>query len=121
MALDKIYLFTYGTMRREYRNHHYLEKGIFLGKARSVQKFIIKQIVTAEYPEGYPMSFPSDDEQAIPLHGEIYEIDESMLMAIDKLEDYPHEYNRILTAFTLENGAQVNALIYIGKESENDL
>lgn len=109
-------LFTYGTLRRGYRNHHYLENARFVAQAKSNTRFSLHIKKTTEYPEGYPFAQPSQENDAVNLKGEIYEIDEDILKAIDILEDYPHEYTRIELPFECDDGTLRNALIYIGKD-----
>lgn len=121
LGFEIMLLFVYGTLRRGQRNHHFLENARFITKAKSTAVFSVSLKKTDKYPEGYPIALPSDAANAQKLEGEIYEIDEETLMRIDILEEYPHEYDRIELPFECDNGEMRNALIYIGKESEDDL
>ena len=107
-----MYLFVYGTLQSGQINHYYLKDARFIDKARSIPLF---QIIQREYDSyRYPAAFLSQEPDAQPLKGEIYEIDENTLKTIDELEDYPHEYDRKIMDFTLQDGQPIKALIYIG-------
>ena len=108
-----MHLFVYGTLQRNQVNHHYLKSATPIGEATSVDGFhITLQRTPPDYPDGYPIATPNTD--APQLKGEIYEIDQDTLEAIDELEDYPYEYIREERGFTLSDGREVKALIYIG-------
>lgn len=109
-------LFTYGTLRRGFRNHHFLENAKFIATAISIEKIDTVLRTTPDYPEGYPVAFISKSPKAQNLSGEIFEIDEITLSRIDKLEDYPHEYDRVSLQFECEDNITRSALIYIGKD-----
>jgi gamma-glutamylcyclotransferase (GGCT)/AIG2-like uncharacterized protein YtfP len=85
-----MYLFVYGTLKRGFRNHHYLGKAKYYGMgllpfARMLSVGSYPAVIfdyRAERPEGWPV-------------GEIFEINEEILSAIDHLEGYykkaPHD------------------------------
>lgn len=108
-------LFTYGTLMRGLRNHHYVENSDFVAHAISIEKFDIIMRATEDYPDGYPVAFLASSGGG-NLGGEIYEVDDETLQRIDILEDYPHEYDRILMQFECDDGAVRDAFVYIGKE-----
>ncbi len=81
-------LFVYGTLKRGFANHFYLQGAKFLGEARTKER--------------YPMVAPKRsypyliDRPGIGYHieGELYEIDHRILKRIDRLEEYPLYYTR---------------------------
>lgn len=78
-------VFVYGSLKRGYGNHHFLEKSMYQGN-----------IVT--HPE-YTMyslgAFPAVVEGGdTSIHGEVYEVTDSTMEALDFLEGYPSFYNR---------------------------
>lgn len=62
--------------------------------------------------EGYANLIPKKD---IVAEGILYEIDESDIEKLDKLEGYPYHYNKETIRIELSNDKKVNALVYIAK------
>lgn len=77
------YIFTYGTLKRGYRNHKYIEKAKFISDA-SIEGFYMFDL--GRYPGIY--------EGAGIIYGEIYEIDDEMLKEMDLLEEEGSLYIR---------------------------
>lgn len=50
-----------------------------------------------------------------PINGEIYEVDTPMFAALDKLEDYPHWYDRQIHEMETEDGNIIPCWIYMLK------
>ena len=78
-------LFTYGTLKKNCTNHHYLKTSKFIGEAYTLKKFLL-------YHKGYPYIVP--DKNGFSIKGELYEIDLNTFKQIDELEDYPEEYQK---------------------------
>lgn len=114
-----IRVFVYGTLRRNERNHHYIETARFIGKASSLRRYSVITRTAEGYEEGYPVAI--EDHTGEVLHGEIYEIDENTLAQLDILEDYPREYDRKTENFRMQDSKAVQALIYSGKEETHDV
>ena len=78
-------LFAYGTLKRNFHNHHLLEDSQYLGSGYTKSKY-------AMYVNGIP--FVIKDEQVSHIHGELYKIDEPTLRRLDRLEGHPEWYCR---------------------------
>lgn len=76
-------LFTYGTLKREFHNHHllrgseYIDDATLTGTMRSLG--------------GFPCVSLNGDYQ---IHGELFKIDDATLAACDRLEGHPNFYER---------------------------
>lgn len=82
-------LFVYGTLKKGYGNHRLIEKAKLIGK--TVLPF------KAMNGFGFPVvTFHTEDTPCNKLLiGEVYEIDDEMLMQCDRLEGHPSFYTRI--------------------------
>lgn len=90
-------LFVYGTLKRGYSNHHCLgDDAILYGPAK------VANMQLFEGP-GFPYAFPTDDGAVAK--GELYEISEEAFARCDRLEGYPHHYNRIRVNATLKGSS----------------
>jgi len=93
-------VFTYGTLMAGEGNHHLLAHARLVGEARTREEFTL-------YDLG---SFPGivrGGEDAIL--GEVYEVDEPTLAALDRLESHPRFYRR--TTIRLATGEDVEAYV----------
>ncbi len=102
---EKIPVFVYGTLKKGYENHKYLERsGVkFIGEAKTVQKYVM-------YFNKYP--YVSKDKAISHIHGELYFVDEKVLKDLDKLEGHPDWYRREIVQIRLENGKELEAYLY---------
>ena len=95
-------VFVYGTLRKGYHNHHYLDgESDFIGKAKSVEKYSM----TAEerYMRGYrkrAIPFVSKKPE-IEITGEIFEVSKYTLKLLDALESHPRWYKREEVEFVI--------------------
>jgi len=98
-------LFVYGTLRKGYGNHRFLndERVRFLGRGETAEKY-------AMYCVGIP--FVTKEKQVSKIKGEVYEVPEDVLSRIDSLEGHPYAYRRELTEVVLEDGQKLTAWIY---------
>ncbi|HEY9816912.1 MAG TPA: gamma-glutamylcyclotransferase family protein [Candidatus Obscuribacterales bacterium] len=82
----KYLAFVYGSLKQGFGNHRLLKASTFLGEAKLSQ-------CGAMYSLG---GFPAVTlgKRVSPIHGELYEIDENTLDALDSLEGHPHFYQR---------------------------
>jgi gamma-glutamylcyclotransferase (GGCT)/AIG2-like uncharacterized protein YtfP len=76
-------LFVYGTLKKGFDNHHYLNGADYLGTG-TVQGYQLLDLGE------YPGCFPGD--RILPV--EIYRISAEMLSEIDRLEEVPDLYHR---------------------------
>lgn len=95
-------LFVYGSLMRNRWNHHYLEKCIYLGEG-VLHDYALYHLIT------YPAIQSLKGDQ---VKGEVYEIDEAMLPALDELEEEGVEYKRTRVQVMLE-GKKINAYTYV--------
>lgn len=97
-------LFVYGTLKRGFGNHGFLDGCRFLGEAHTVKRF-------AMYGAGVPSVVESP--QLYPIQGEVYEVDPASLRHVDALEGHPHWYVRKMVDVVLESGGDpISAWIY---------
>jgi gamma-glutamylaminecyclotransferase len=93
-------VFVYGTLLAGERNHHLLERARLVAEARTHTAFTL-------YDFGpFPGMVECGDHAII---GEVYEVDEPMLAAMDRLEGHPSFYRR--TSIRLEDGSRVEAYL----------
>lgn len=93
-------VFVYGTLLAGDRNHHLLEGARFVAEALTEPAFILYDF------GGFP-GMVAGGNQAVP--GEVYEVDEPALAAMDRLEGHPSFYQR--TSIRLEDGTAVQAYL----------
>ncbi len=119
----KTQLFVYGTLRKDFINHFYLKSSIYLGEAKTHEKFLMHCHGKIPFvSEKYPIS---------QITGEVYEVDESTLSAIDHLEScYPidnhaNEFNprswyirKEVTVHLLNDNRELKVWMYVN-EKEN--
>lgn len=119
----KTQLFVYGTLRKDFINHFYLKSSIYLGEAKTHEKFLMHCHGKIPFvSEKYPIS---------QITGEVYEVDESTLSAIDHLEScYPidnhaNEFNprswyirKEVTVYLLNDNRELKVWMYVN-EKEN--
>lgn len=75
-------LFVYGTLRQNYGNHGFLKNAHFFGEGKTQDKFVM-------HCRG-SVPFVSESQAISQIVGEVYEIDDNTLAAIDQLEGcYP--------------------------------
>lgn len=96
-------LFVYGTLRRGFRNHHLLSKSPCLGPAKTKGRF-------AMYCSGVPYVVLSQHVSQIV--GEVYEVDELLLVDLDAHEGHPRWYRRVLVDVVLDAGTHLQAWLY---------
>jgi gamma-glutamylcyclotransferase (GGCT)/AIG2-like uncharacterized protein YtfP len=81
-------LFVYGTLRRGQTAHHLLADARFIATAWTEREYTLLDMGT------YPALVPGGDTAVL---GEIYELDAQALMELDRYEDAPDLYRRVLT------------------------
>ncbi len=96
-------LFVYGTLKKGYRNHHYLSGSRFLGKAVTKEKFAL-------YADSVPFLVKSPPISKVK--GELYEVDSRTLRNVDALEGHPRVYRRERITVILEDGREAEAWAY---------
>lgn len=87
-------VFVYGTLKQGFGNHEY-----YLGNNEAV-KYLGRCYITGDFRMYSNGAFPivtagSDPDRRAHIVGEVYEIDEYTLDALDALEGHPEWYQRI--------------------------
>lgn len=84
-------VFVYGTLKKGYKNHSVLQRAKFIGEAQTVDKFTL-------YKGGniFPFLFEksSEREHKNIILGELYDVPESMIPALDHFEGVPLLFDR---------------------------
>lgn len=97
-------VFVYGTLKRGYGNHKLLGSSPFIGQG-SIKGFDIYDLGP------YPAIQESEDPSAV-VWGEVYEINDAVLKALDQLEGEGFLYKRSVVTVDM-NGAAVEAYVYV--------
>lgn len=120
-------VFVYGTLKKGERNEHVMTnpetgKHIFISAAQMVERYPL--IVASKYNipfllnrkgEGF-VNFIIQHSLIISfqrVYGELYQVDDSKLAALDVLEGYPEFYTREIHEFETKDGRIIKAWIYI--------
>ncbi len=90
-------VFVYGTLRSGFGNHHYVAKSAFCGPAATRHPNYV--MTTNGIP--FVCEAAPDDPDAARIYGEIYEVDDETLAALDRLEGHPRWYRREIRKFVL--------------------
>lgn len=80
-------VFVYGTLLRGESNHHCMSGARLLGHWRSAPRFSLYSLGR------YPVLCCGGRHRVF---GEVYRVTPHILMKLDELEGYPHEYQRML-------------------------
>jgi len=83
-------VFVYGTLKRGFSNHFYLEGSEFLGEDFTKDRYFMSVF------GGIPFVFRDSSESKSKgfIKGEVYIVDGSVLCMLDELEGHPDEYKR---------------------------
>lgn len=93
-------VFVYGTLLAGERNHYHLERARLVAEARTQPAFTL-------YDFGpYPAMVAIGNHAIV---GEVYEVDEPTLAAMDRLEGHPRFYRR--TSIRLKDGSTVETYL----------
>jgi len=98
----KHYLFVYGTLKRGGSRHWILDGFPFLGRAKA-KGFVLYDLGP------YPAMVYGDGV----VYGEVYEVSDEAIKALDWVEGVPVLYRRELIEVVLENGLPLKAWAYI--------
>lgn len=100
------YVFTYGTLKEGFPNHHWFKQGMFrkIGTYKTKERFQMRSV-----DENFPAVLT--DAREAPIKGELYEvIKEEQWALLDLLEGYPNMYTK--TQVELE-GLDGTAIMYV--------
>lgn len=93
-------LFTYGSLMRGESNAHWMEGASWLRNTSTLPHYLLLDM------GGYPALVDGGAQSVV---GELYEVDDSLIARLDRLEGHPDYYLR--TSISLECGA--TALTYV--------
>jgi gamma-glutamylaminecyclotransferase len=101
-------VFLYGTLKRGGANHDVLERldGRLVGPATTRDRWILVDLGP------FPALLPRTPEAETPVHGELWEIDDSALRELDAFEGCPRLYTRERIAL-LHDTREVEAFVYV--------
>ena len=102
-----IKVFTYGTLKRGYGNHHLVVDSPYLGTAASLYKWGMT---------GRNKFFPyllEPNNSGYNIKGELYLANEDTMRRLDMLEGYPTHYCYDIIDVIDEDGEQHEALVYV--------
>ncbi|MEO2068955.1 MAG: gamma-glutamylcyclotransferase [Desulfurobacteriaceae bacterium] len=105
MEEKKYLLFVYGTLKKGFWNHHFLQNEKFVGKAETKEKY-------AMYVTRIP--FVVKNEKVSTIKGKVYEVSKETLKEIDRLEGHPEWYKRELVPVVVSvNGKKKEVKAYV--------
>jgi gamma-glutamylaminecyclotransferase len=102
-------IFVYGTLKRGCRNHTFLQTAEYLGEAWTEPGY--GMVDCGFYPNSYPGLVRAHEGEGVS--GEIYRVEATLLQALDRLEDVPHEFER--ATIRLRDGREAQAYFYRGE------
>ncbi len=102
-------LFFYGTLKRDGANHGVLvDLGArFVADATTAMPRVLVDLGP------YPALLASLEGATSRIHGELFEVDDEMLDALDEFEGAPDLYRRERLAFRTADGKNVDAFAYV--------
>ena len=106
--------FVYGTLRRNFSNHRYLEQARFLGNARTQEAYQLRQGII-------PYVAEHAEEGRTQIVGEVYAVTKSQLRELDRPEGHPHFYERKQVLVLLDNGERLDAWLYFCERGEGSI
>ncbi|MBQ8206567.1 MAG: gamma-glutamylcyclotransferase [Bacilli bacterium] len=98
------YIFVYGTLLTEERNHYLLENSILIGNGY-IKDYFMFNVGT------YPGIQKSKYNNKIVL-GEVYKVNDETMVLLDELEEVGYLYKKELVTIYLDNDEIVNAYVY---------
>lgn len=103
-----MHVFVYGTLKQGFWNHKYhLSKATFVNYGKT--KARLKMLDTG----GFPVVFNHLAAEA-PVAGEVYDIDDNILIDLDRLEGNGRMFVRTLYEVELLDGSVIEASMYLG-------
>lgn len=102
-------MFVYGTLKRGFPNHGLLDGAQFVGEATTIHRY--PMIVQGTHFS--PVMIP-EEEQGHRIRGEVWDVDDERLAALDHLESthLPTGYIRKRIRVVLEGGTSCDAWVY---------
>lgn len=98
--IDRYLCFVYGSLMRNMGNHRVLARARFVRAAHTAASFTLHDL------GAYPGMVGGGTTR---IHGELYEVDNEVLAALDRLEGHPRFYRR--QGITLSDGARASSYL----------
>lgn len=105
-----IYLFVYGSLKRNHYNNKFLDDSEFIVKGRTSELFSLRDLGSFPYVD---MS-----ESVSFIYGEVWKVPGYSLKEIDKLQGYPVFYNRKVISICTDKKDIDSWIYYINKPDE---
>jgi len=106
-------VFVYGSLKKNFDNHHVIEKAKYKCKAKTLKRF---DMFEEDYAN-YPYLLERTTIKSHNIKGELYEISRhDILNELDKFEDAPNYYERRTIKVKIYNGKIKKADAYFMKE-----
>jgi gamma-glutamylaminecyclotransferase len=102
-------LFVYGTLRQGCTNHHLVFGSPYLGPATTAEPYVM----ATQKSRSFPYIFKHADFYAVPVQGEIYEINDEILRRLDILEGHPDHYRRQQVRVVSPKGKMLECEAYV--------
>lgn len=103
-------IFVYGTLRSGFHNNYLLDGAKLIGKGKTKTKM-------AMFLSGIP--YVNRSQEKYQIVGEVYEVDDSTLKRLDRLEEHPDWYKREPEPILMENGEEITAELYLNDNNKN--
>ena len=103
------YIFVYGTLKQGYGNHTY-----YLNKDPVTNGILYGYRLFGQLGAGFPCIRPEDGY----VEGEVYEVDDQELAAIDRLEGHPTWYLRTKVEIVDNENKTMNVWTYVMIDKE---
>ena len=117
-------VFVYGTLKRGFCNHTLLDEAEFIGEATTEERFGFYLGADNCAPEveeiPYLYRHPRVTDEAMSVHGEVWEISPSILRQLDRLEGHPDWYQRENIQVQMDSEAIVAVQAYLRPGSPPD-
>lgn len=104
MSLEKFLVFVYGTLKSNQPNHYWLtnpNNGLSCSVTPGKTNAKYPLLIATRYNIPYLVHLPGTGHE---VNGEIYEIDQHMLIKLDELEGHPNYYLRQEIAINGDDG-----------------
>lgn len=99
-------IFVYGTLKKGECNNYILESGFFIKEENLPQFSLVESI-------GVPFPFAIMDDEPKGIKGELYAVDDSVLLRLDQLEGHPSMYVRTEIGNVIFQGNKIPLFIYL--------
>ena len=108
----KIYLFSYGSMKTNFRNNFRLKNEISLGEAKTKNKYNMYPAPSYNYP------YAIESEKKFQLNGELFElITPNIINIIDEFEGVPYYYYRKEIDVITNENTIIKAFVYFKSDT----